>query len=116
MIDETTSLQGKTSTDVMFGGAAVGVSARIVLWVCQQGREKQRGMILLNKIQMFPSSCVKSARPALITAARLTDGNESGGAEDERESVVVGQKNRGDDFNKQMRNAFFVLFYKCFFQ
>lgn len=31
MSDETSSLQGKTSTDVMFGGAAVGVSARIVL-------------------------------------------------------------------------------------
>lgn len=55
-------------------------------------QREMRGMILLNKIQMFPSSCVKSARPALITAARLTDGNESGGAEDERESVVVGKK------------------------
>jgi len=40
-------------------------------------------MILLNKIQMFPSSCCKSARPALITAARLTDGNERGGEEGE---------------------------------
>lgn len=47
---------------------------------------------LLNKIQMFLSSCVKSAKPVLITTARLTDGNESGGAEDERESVVVGKK------------------------
>ncbi len=46
-------------------------------------------MILLNKIQMFPSSCVKSARPVLITAARLTDGNESGGAEDERERALL---------------------------